>query len=89
MNIANGGPAGVGDHFLLITANGSAGADGRITVFNRSQWAGNFLAAGVSAIEMDLKNFGTTPLSIRVALKSGIGIGSPGFVTTQSVHPPG
>jgi hypothetical protein len=81
INISNGGPAGSGDHYLLLTANGGR-ADGRLTVFNRSQWAGNFLAAGVNAVEMDLKNFGTTPLFIRVAVKSNTGATSPGFVST-------
>src|ERR1051325_3337213 len=51
--IATGGPGGMGDAFLQVTANGS-GAGGRLTVFNRAQWTGNFLAAGVGAVEMDL-----------------------------------
>jgi hypothetical protein len=82
VNVPNGGPAGAGDHYLQITSDAGR-AGGRLTVFNRSQWAGNFLAAGVGAVEMDLKNFGTTPLSMRIALKSGVGIGSPGFASTN------
>jgi hypothetical protein len=81
INVPNGGPAGAGDHYLQVTATGS-GAGGRLTVFNRNQWHGNFLAAGVSAVEMDLKNFGTTPLEMRLALKAGVGAGAAGYATT-------
>jgi hypothetical protein len=80
--VVTGGPAGANDHFLKIAANAS-GAGGRITVFNRDQWAGNFLAAGVNAIEMDLKNLGATTLSMRVALRADTPRGSTGFVSTD------
>jgi hypothetical protein len=79
--IPTGGPAGVGDHFMLLTAD-AARSGGRLTVFNRDQWAGNFLQAGVNLVEMDLENFGTTPLSMRIAIKAGTGIGSAGYVST-------
>lgn len=71
-NIATGGPAGAGDNFLQVTSDG-AGAGGKLVTFNQKQWIGNYLQAGVTGIELDLKNFGTTPLSIRLALKTGSG----------------
>jgi PEP-CTERM motif len=79
--ISTGGPAGVGDGYLQITADGS-GVVGRLTAFNRSQWAGDFLSAGVAAVEMDLRNFGSSPLSIRIGLKESATIDSPGFAST-------
>jgi len=79
--ISTGGPAGVGDGYLQITADG-IGADGRLTVFNRSQWAGDFLSAGVASVEMDLKNFGSSPLSIRIGLRQSDIFGAPGFAST-------
>jgi hypothetical protein len=86
--IPTGGPAGVGDGYLQITADNS-GVDGRLTVFNRSQWAGNLLSAGVAAIEMDLKNFGPSPLlSIRIGLKQIAGFGSAGFASTVGISLP-
>jgi hypothetical protein len=33
---------------------------------NLMQWSGNYLASGVSAIQMDLKNLGNTDLTIRL-----------------------
>jgi hypothetical protein len=40
----------------------------RLSVFNEAQWTGNYLAAGVNAITMSVKNLGTTDLSLRLVL---------------------
>jgi hypothetical protein len=82
--IPTGGPAGAGDHFMLLTAD-DVRSGGRITVFNRDQWGGNFLQAGVNLVEVDLKNFNaanTDPLPIRIAIKAGTGRGSTGYSST-------
>ena len=50
----DGGPAGAGDQYMRITSNGGFGAGSRLTVLNRTQWLGNYIAAGVTAVEMDL-----------------------------------
>jgi hypothetical protein len=69
-NVNTGGPAGAGDNYLRIAASGSGSAGGRLTAFNRgSRWAGNYVTAGVTGIEMDLKNLGTTPLRMRLGLE--------------------
>jgi hypothetical protein len=67
-NVATGGPAGAGDNYLLITSNGLSGPGSRLVGINASQWAGNYLSAGVDGITMDLRNFGSTDLSLRLAL---------------------
>jgi hypothetical protein len=84
--VASGGPAGAGDSFLQLTANGSDGAGGRLVGMNAAQWAGNYTAAGISAIAMDLRNLANTDLNIRLYFEDPI----PGppvneAVTTQSV----
>jgi len=86
--ISSGGPRGEGDPFLQLTSRGAGGGpESRLVMFNTMQWSGNYLAAGVNAIEMDLKDFGDTPLSMRVALKLGTGP-TPGFVTTTAFDLP-
>lgn len=86
-NIADGGPLGSGDNFLRVTSGGG-GPAGKLTTFNRVQWASatggvdNYVAAGVTSIEMDLKNFGSTALTIRIAFKTGTGQADPGYVST-------
>ncbi|WP_270937614.1 hypothetical protein [Falsiroseomonas oryzae] len=68
--IPGGGPGGVADAYLQLTASGGAGPGSRLAVANAVQWAGNYLAAGITAITMDLRNFGTSDLAIRLQLWS-------------------
>ena len=69
---ATGGPAGAGDSFLVLTSDGSNGPGGRLVGMNAAQWAGNYTAAGIGAIAMDLRNLGDTALSIRLYFEDPI-----------------
>lgn len=71
--VASGGPAGAGDGYLLITATGGLGAGSRLTAIAGAQWSGNYLAAGVDAISLDIRNFGSTPLQLRLWLMGPAG----------------
>jgi hypothetical protein len=81
--VTTGGPAGTGDAFLRVTANGGGGAGSRLITLNESTaWTGNFATAGVNAVSMDLKNFGTSPLAMRLCLEESGGtwyISNPAF----------
>lgn len=44
-----------------------------MTVINVSQWAGDYTAVGITAIAMDLRNFGPTDLSLRLYLENPMG----------------
>ncbi len=71
-NIATGGPAGTGDSFLQVIADGTAVQGGRMTFFNKTQWTGNYTAAGITAITMDLKNISSSEaLNLRLAIDGG------------------
>jgi hypothetical protein len=73
-NVTTGGPAGANDNFLRISARGGGGAGSRLTSFNRaSQWTGNYVTAGLTSVEMDLKNLGTSPLVMRIGLQETAG----------------
>jgi hypothetical protein len=67
-----GGPGGAADHYMQITSQGGFGADSKLIVFNQAQWTGNYIAAGVTAIEMDLMapTTNTQPLSMRVGFQN-------------------
>jgi hypothetical protein len=67
VNRDTGGPAGAGDRFLFLTALGGAGAGSRLAAINVSQWTGDFIAAGISGIAMDLRNLGPSDLSLRLS----------------------
>jgi hypothetical protein len=66
-NVA-GGQGGAGDLYLEVTSRGGNGPGSRIGTFNDNQWSGDYLSAGVTAVEVDLANFGLTDLDMRVVL---------------------
>lgn len=70
-NQADRGPLGPGDRALVLTANGTVGAGGKLVTFNTSQWAGDYLSVGVTDIEIDLLNLGDEELTVRLVLSSG------------------
>ncbi len=67
-NVANGGPLGAGDRFLQVTSFGGSGGGSRLATFNGSQWTGDYLAAGVTHISVQMLNRGNTELSMRLVL---------------------
>lgn len=73
-NVPTGGPAGVGDHYLSNTSSGDfASPGGKMTMNNLGQWTGDYVAAGVASLGMEVANFGSTPLYVRVALQGASG----------------
>jgi len=76
-NQSTGGPAGVGDAYLQLTATGGAGPGSRLSVLNDVQWAGNYLAAGINFIVMDVNNFGPDDLHLRLLFEDFAGPGPP------------
>ncbi len=86
--VATGGPAGAADHFMQITADSTSLGGNRLTAFNRVQWLGNYNTAGITAIEMDLNALtAASPLSMRIAFKSGTSTISPGYVSNPFTLP--
>jgi hypothetical protein len=77
------------DGKLVLTADGG-GSNGKLVTFNLIQWSGDYLAAGVDAIAMDLANPGSQePLFVRLAFGDEINPGTPGstwFATTSAVQ---
>ena len=63
--VPTGGPGGADDAYLLLQSTGVAGPGGRLSAINFTQWTGNWRAAGIGSLQVDLANFGTTDLYIR------------------------
>jgi hypothetical protein len=87
-SVANAGPQGAGD-FALEVLNGSRG----IATYNETQWKGNYVAAGVATITMDVRNPNAYDLKLRLGFSGGdrpgpMGSG-PTYVTSlaQTVAP--
>jgi hypothetical protein len=76
-NVPDGGPTGAGDAFLQITAVGGTGIGfepgSRLSAINATQWAGDYLATGVTSISMDLRNLGASDLTIRLLFEDPMG----------------
>lgn len=72
-NIATGGPAGLDDNFLMLTAVGGGGPGSRLTAGNLAQWSGDYIAGGVGRIEMWVNNFGQNDLSLRLLFEDPLG----------------
>lgn len=66
---ALGGPAGANDNYLVLTSLGGSGPGARLSAMNLSQWSGNYIAAGVSSVSMDLINLGSTDLALRLVFE--------------------
>lgn len=75
VHVATGGPAGEGDGYLLLRSFGGGGPvpgpGSRLVAFNRAQWAGDYTAAGITMLTMDVKNFGPLDLSLRLLFEGG------------------
>ncbi len=84
-NEPTGGPGGAGDAFLRLTALGGIGPGSRLAAFNTAQWAGNFAAAGITAITIDVSNFGPSDLSLRLAILDPMGGAPTNFAITDAV----
>ncbi|MBY0308017.1 MAG: hypothetical protein K2Q09_04670 [Phycisphaerales bacterium] len=78
-----GGPGGASDPYLRVTSDGS-GPGGKLTVFNNLEtWTGRWLTAGITTVEMDLRNFDpqNRTLSIRMGFLASAGPGQGGWST--------
>ena len=89
--IGTGGPAGAGDAFLQVTGVGGIGPGSRLVAINGAQWTGDFLAAGIDAIGMDLINLGASDLTIRLLFENPMGAPPTieGVTTAGAVLPAG
>jgi hypothetical protein len=94
VNQPSGGPdelSNPGDHYLELSTGGFAG---NLGTFNTMQWAGNYDAAGVTRVNIDLKNFGPDPVSLRLMITTAATAGCPSpctawTSTTATVLPAG
>ncbi len=70
--VTDGGPAGAGDSFLQVVADGTLVEGGRLTFLNKAQWAGDYISAGITAIAMDVNSIGSSEtLNLRLGINGG------------------
>ena len=90
-NVASGGPGGAGDAFLRLTAIGGSGSGNALAAFNRAQWAGDYTAAGITQIVLNVSNFGPQDVFLRLLFWDRPLSGNPtnGAITDAVVVPAG
>ena len=88
VNVPTSGPAGANDNYLQVSS-GSFGGGPRMLTFNQSQWLGDYLSAGVSSISMDLRNFGSSSIPVRIGIRENtINSVTPGYSSTTPFNLP-
>ncbi|MBW2230302.1 MAG: hypothetical protein JRG92_13815 [Deltaproteobacteria bacterium] len=69
IRVADGGPDGPGDAYLEAAANGSAGAGGRLAVFNTTQWSGDYIGEDVLSLGLDVIVLSGSDVSLRLGIQ--------------------
>ena len=67
-NIPTGGPAGASDNFIQVSSGTFGTFPNLATKNSDARWIGNYTSAGVTKLEIDLRNLQTTALEIRAVL---------------------
>ncbi len=84
-NVADAGPSGVGDNALFVDSNN------RVIIFNTTQWTGDYTAAGITQILVDVRHQNAFDLELRLAIAQG-GFGPNGigdtYVSVESINVP-
>jgi len=65
VNAADAGPGGAGDNALFIDSNN------RVVTTNSTQWTGDFTAAGITHISIDVRNQNAFDLELRIGIANG------------------
>ena len=87
---ALGGPGGAADPFLSLVSTGGDGPGSRLTAQNFDEWSGDYLAAGVNRIGMDVRNFGASDVFLRLLFVEFGAMGPVGAaLTTNPIVVPG
>ena len=71
--ISDGGPAGVGDGYLQNISTGVGSADSKQIFFNQAQWTGDYFANHVTRLQVDMANFSSATLYMRVVMEGNAG----------------
>jgi hypothetical protein len=75
-NVPGGGPAGAADPYLKLVASGLNGPGSKLVGIAPEQWLGDYSTAGITGIEMDVINLGSTNVNLRLYFSGTSGSGS-------------
>ncbi|MEO7453195.1 MAG: PEP-CTERM sorting domain-containing protein [Fimbriimonadales bacterium] len=84
VNIPNGGPSGSGDAYMQLTSLGGTGAGSKMVVLNGMQWSGDYTAASVTMLTMNVNNLGQNDLHLRILFEDPF-MGPPNNIACSTV----
>jgi hypothetical protein len=87
--VALGGPGGPTDPYLQIVAIGGSGPGSRLSAQNFAEWSGNYIAEGVTALQMDVRNFGPDDVFLRLLFLELGAMGPVNIALTDAIFLPG
>ena len=68
----SGGAGGIADGYVDVSTSGNfSGAGSRVILDGSSDWQGDYLAAGVTQISMDVNNFSEGDMMLRLGFRAG------------------
>lgn len=77
---------GIDGNYVRNESLGGGGPGSKQAIVNRSQWAGDYIAAGVEAIVVDVRNSSATEtLNLRVGFADGTSFSASRYVSTNSI----
>lgn len=85
-NIGSRGPDGLGDAYLQLQSSGIPGLSGRLSLSNDTQWAGNYLEAGITGIRMDVNNLGASGMYLRLLFEDFEGTWRPANIAISALE---
>ena len=86
-DVPDGGPMGAGDAWLQLSTTGFTGPGGRLAVFNRAQWAGDYTSAGVTSLGLFVNGISGSSVALRLSLRRGgdvVASATPTVIAPQS-----
>ena len=63
---------GVDNNYIKNTSTGVGGPGGRFVMLNTTQWTGNYIAAGIKSVSMQVRNNSAVSLNLRVAFEDNL-----------------
>jgi hypothetical protein len=68
MNVDNG-QGGTADRYITVATNSGGSAGSHLATHNAElRWSGDYISAGVTAVQVDMRNLGSTTLQMRLVL---------------------
>lgn len=83
--IDSGGPDGAADAYMRVSSAGGSGPGSRLGAWNQFQWSGDYIAQGVTRIEVDMVGLTGPGAEMRLMFLSNSG---GVFTTAESVFVP-